>query len=112
MGRVLSEDGTFVDKYGANKRGASSSSSRLSTSSLTSQPEPKQPEPAERELDELDDENDELLKQTTDVVRAVMEMSNKVPISRPADYVELVKVWMSGRGGGGGGGAVDQLPGA
>nr|QAU32675.1 focal adhesion kinase isoform 2 [Ephydatia muelleri] len=91
MGRVLSEDGTFVDKYGANKRGASSSSSRLSTSSLTSQPEPKQPEPAERELDEFDDENDELLKQTTDVVRAVMEMSNKVPISRPADYVELVK---------------------
>ena len=38
-------------------------------------------------------ENDPILQQTlTVVVKAVMELSNKVPLSRPSDYVEFVKV--------------------
>ena len=38
------------------------------------------------------DPNDAVLKQTTAVVKTVMELSNKVPISRPSDYVDLVRV--------------------
>ena len=38
------------------------------------------------------DPNDIILKQTTAVVKTVMELSNKVPISRPSEYVDLVKV--------------------
>ena len=38
------------------------------------------------------DPNDAVLKQTTAVVKTVMELSNKVPISRPSEYVDLVKV--------------------
>ena len=38
------------------------------------------------------DPNDAILKQTTAVVKTVMELSNKVPISRPSEYVDLVKV--------------------
>ena len=97
MGRMLSEDGTFVNKYSANKHISPQSSNRLSASSFPPPPpEARQQEAVavERELDEFDNENDELLKQTMDIVKAVMEMSNKVPISRPADYVELIKVWM------------------
>ena len=94
VGRMLSEDGTFVNKYSANKHISPQSSNRLSASSFPPPPpEARQQEAVavERELDEFDNENDELLKQTMDIVKAVMEMSNKVPISRPADYVELIK---------------------
>ena len=38
------------------------------------------------------DPNDIILKQTTAVVKTVMELSNKVSISRPSEYVDLVKV--------------------
>ena len=38
------------------------------------------------------DPDDAVLKQTTAVVKTVMELSNKVPISRPSEYVDLVKV--------------------
>ena len=38
------------------------------------------------------DPDDVVLKQCTAVVKTVMELSNKVPISRPSDYVDLVKV--------------------
>ena len=38
------------------------------------------------------DPDDVVLKQTTAVVKTVMELSNKVPISRPSDYVDLVRV--------------------
>ena len=38
------------------------------------------------------DRDDVVLKQTTAVVKTVMELSNKVPISRPSDYVDLVRV--------------------
>ena len=37
-------------------------------------------------------DDDSIVQQTTVVVKAVMELSNKVPLSRPNDYVELVKV--------------------
>ena len=36
-------------------------------------------------------EDDPIIQQTTVVVKSVMELSNKVPLSRPNDYVELVK---------------------
>ena len=42
------------------------------------------------------DPNDTVLKQTTAVVKSVMELSNKVPISRPSEYVDLVKVRKEG----------------
>lgn len=38
------------------------------------------------------DPDDAVLKQTTAVVKTVMELSNKVPISRPSEYVDLVRV--------------------
>ena len=37
-------------------------------------------------------DDDPIVMQTTVVVRSVMELSNKVPLSRPTDYVEFVKV--------------------
>ena len=89
LGRVLTEDGTFVDKRVNNKPPSSNRSSVDRSSLLLEQP----PQVTEREIDEFDDENDEMLKQTKSIIRAVMEMSNKVPISRPPDYVDLVKVW-------------------
>ena len=46
----------------------------------------------ERQDDFVPPEDDAILKQTTVVVKAVMELSNKVPLSRPSDYVEFVKV--------------------
>ena len=79
----------------SGRRTSPAASNRYSAdrSSFSPVPEPVQPPvAAEREPDEFDNENDELLKQTTCIVKAVMEMSNKVPISRPADYVDLVKV--------------------
>ena len=46
----------------------------------------------ERQDDFVPPEDDPILQQTTVVVKAVMELSNKVPLSRPSDYVEFVKV--------------------
>ena len=47
----------------------------------------------ERHDDFVPPENDPILQQTmTVVVKAVMELSNKVPLSQPNDYVEFVKV--------------------
>ena len=43
------------------------------------------------------DPDDAVLKQTTAVVKSVMELSNKVPMSRPSDYIDLVRV-RGGRG--------------
>ena len=37
-------------------------------------------------------DDDPIVLQTTAVVKSVMELSNKVPLSRPNQYVELVKV--------------------
>ena len=37
-------------------------------------------------------EDDAFVQKTTAVVKSVMELSNKVPLCRPNDYVELVKV--------------------
>ena len=37
-------------------------------------------------------DDDPIVLQTTTVVKSVMELSNKVPLSRPTQYVELVKV--------------------
>lgn len=48
-------------------------------------------QPAAEESFEVDPD-DVILKQTTAVVKTVMELSNKVPISRPSEYVDLVKV--------------------
>jgi len=40
-------------------------------------------------------DDDPIVLQTTSVVKAIMELSNKVPLSRPNQYVELVKVsWL------------------
>lgn len=53
----------------------------------------------ERQDDFVPPEDDPVLQQTTVVVKAVMELSNKVPLSRPTDYVEFVKVSERGREG-------------
>lgn len=50
------------------------------------------PNMVEERAEETLAEDDEILQQTTAVVKSVMELSNKVPLSRPNDYVELVKV--------------------
>ena len=61
----------------------------------------------EHQDDFVPPEDDPVLQQTTVVVKAVMELSNKVPLSQPTDYVEFVKVRDGQREGGreeGGGG--------
>lgn len=37
-------------------------------------------------------EDSETLECTTAVVKAVMELSNKLPLAKPNEYVDLVKV--------------------
>ena len=60
---------------------------------------PTHESPKEEEEEEEEEkpvvEDSETLECTTAVVKAVMELSNKLPLAKPNEYVDLVKVLVS-----------------
>ena len=91
--RSLREDGQFVSARGSG-RGSMAGSESSREGEVGG-------ELGEREEKEEEEEGgvrvgeEEVLGKVTEVVKAVMELSNRVSLSPPDEYLELVKVWKS-----------------